>query len=142
MASSQHSMLAERLMAWVDDVQLSNQTGFPHYQKVAELKTDIRSLVEQFEVVQRVAKEAVAYYIADVVPDPAQMYVDDWCKRLGVTREELDALYWDENPIQWGASSPASEPETYGERMRRLTASQPHGTNYPARESNQESRPE
>jgi hypothetical protein len=37
--------------------------------------------------------------------------------------------------------NPARQPETHGERMRRVVASQPYGTNHPRGEQNQESKP-
>jgi hypothetical protein len=51
-AKQQSVPVAERLLAWADDVQLSNRLGFPHYENPGELKADIRSLVEQLEALR------------------------------------------------------------------------------------------
>lgn len=59
--------VAERLRAWVDDVQISARVGFPHYANPGELKDDIRGLLEQFEVMHE-ALEQVADCVHVVRP--------------------------------------------------------------------------
>ncbi len=41
-----------RLRSWLDDVQLSNRLGTPHYENPGELKADLRVLLEASETVR------------------------------------------------------------------------------------------
>lgn len=46
-----------RLKAWLDDVQLSNRLGTPHYANPGELKADLRDVLEDMAAIEQLVRE-------------------------------------------------------------------------------------
>lgn len=92
--------VAERLIAWVDDVQLSARVGFPHYANPGELKADIRSLVEQLRTVELDAEKwrGAAERMEAAYTDSVEQYEGERTKneKLSALIIEQEGQYRDE----------------------------------------------